>query len=63
MAALSVPESIGPLIAGFWLYHEKYPHGIAAVVLPAGLAAAVAGSALLARHGRSLGEPVEQPVR
>src|SRR5207248_148586 len=37
MAALSVPESIGPLIAGFWLYHEKYPHGVAAGVLPAGL--------------------------
>ena len=64
MAALSVPESIGPLIAGFWLYHEKYPHGIAAVVLPAGLLCAIAGSALLARHGRKLGEPTtaEQPA-
>ena len=59
MAALSVPESIGPLIAGFWLYHEKYPHGIAAGVLPAGLVCAIAGSALLARHGRTLGEPAE----
>ena len=58
MAALSVPESIGPLIAGFWLYHERYPHGIAGGVLPAGLACAIAGSALLARHGRKLGEPV-----
>lgn len=65
MAALSVPESIGPLIAGFWLYHEKYPHGIAAGILPAGLACAITGSALLARHGRKLGEPttVEQPSR
>jgi uncharacterized membrane protein len=59
MAALSVPESIGPLIAGFWLYHEKYPHGVAAGVLPAGLLCAIIGSALLARHGRSLGEPTE----
>ncbi|TML75641.1 MAG: hypothetical protein E6G04_12100 [Actinobacteria bacterium] len=59
MAALSVPESIGPLIAGFGLYHEKYPHGLAAVILPAGLACAIAGSALLARHGRKLGEPAE----
>ena len=58
MAALSVPESIGPLIAGFWLYHERYPHGIAAGVLPAGLACAITGSFLLARHGRKLGEPV-----
>lgn len=57
MAALSVPESIGPLIAGFWLYHERYPHGAAAVLLPAGLACAVAGSSLLARHGRPLGAP------
>jgi uncharacterized membrane protein len=65
MAALSVPESIGPLIAGFWLYHEKYPHGVAAGVLPAGLACAIAGSALLARHGRTLGEPTpaEQAAR
>lgn len=63
MAALSVPESIGPLIAGFWLYHEKYPNGPAAVILPAGLACAIGGSTLLARHGRKLGEPTvaEQP--
>ena len=62
MAALSVPESIGPLIAGFALYHEKYPHGVDAVILPAGLACAIAGSALLARHGRKLGEPAETAV-
>ena len=64
MAALSVPESIGPLIAGFWLYHERYPHGIGAVVLPLGLASATIGSALLARHGRKLGEPTtaERPA-
>ena len=59
MAALSVPESVGPLIAGFWLYHERYPHGIGAMILPAGLACATIGSALLARHGRKLGEPVD----
>ena len=65
IAALSVPESIGPLIAGFWLYHEKYPHGVAAGMLPAGLACAITGSALLARHGRKLGEPTtaEQAAR
>jgi hypothetical protein len=57
MAALSVPESIGPLIAGFWLYREPYPRGLGAVALPVGLAFAIAGSALLARHGRKLGEP------
>jgi drug/metabolite transporter (DMT)-like permease len=64
MAALSVPESIGPLVAGFWLYHERYPHGIGAVVLPVGLACATIGSALLARHGRKLGEPTtaERPA-
>jgi drug/metabolite transporter (DMT)-like permease len=64
MAALSVPESIGPLIAGFWLYHERYPHGIGAVVLPMGLACATIGAALLARHGRKLGEPAsaERPA-
>ena len=62
MAALSVPESIGPLIAGFALYNEKYPHGVDAVILPAGLACAIAGSALLARHGRKLGEPAETAV-
>jgi hypothetical protein len=57
MAALSVPESIGPIVAGFWLYHERYPHGVAAGALPAGLACAMAGSFLLARYGRKLGEP------
>ncbi|HJT37070.1 MAG TPA: hypothetical protein VJ818_01490 [Actinomycetota bacterium] len=62
MAALSVPESIGPLIAGFWLYHEPYPHGLAAGVLPVGLAFAITGSALLARHGRKLGEPTGAAV-
>jgi len=59
MAALAVPEAIGPLIAGFWLYHERFPHGAAAFVLPAGLACAISGSTLLARHGRKLGEPIE----
>lgn len=57
MAALAVPEAIGPLIAGFWLYHERYPRGIAGALLPAGLACAIGGSALLARRGRKLGEP------
>ena len=62
--ALNAAKSIGPLIAGFWLYHERYPHGASAAILPAGLACAVVGSALLARHGRKLGEPiaVEQPA-
>jgi drug/metabolite transporter (DMT)-like permease len=59
MAALAVPEAIGPLVAGFWLYHERYPHGVSAVILPAGLVCAIAGSALLARHGRTLGEPLD----
>jgi len=57
MAALAVPEAIGPLIAGFSLYHERYPHGAAAAILPAGLMCAVIGSVLLAR-GRRLGEPL-----
>ncbi|MGZ4128013.1 MAG: hypothetical protein ACXVQX_10710 [Actinomycetota bacterium] len=57
MAALAVPEAIGPIIAGFWLYHERYPAGVWAVVLPLGLASAIGGSVLLARHGRKLGEP------
>ena len=59
MAALTVPEAIGPLIAGFALYHEPYPHGARAFVLPLGLACAIAGSAMLALHGRRFGEPTE----
>lgn len=60
MAALTVPEAIGPLIAGFALYHERYPLGARAIILPVGLLAAIAGSVVLARHGRKLGEPTEQ---
>lgn len=59
MAALAVPEAIGPIIAGFWLYHERYPTGVSAIVLPLGLASALAGTVLLTRHGRKLGEPEE----
>jgi hypothetical protein len=50
MAALAVPEALGPLIAGFWLWHEQYPHGISAVILPFGLASAISGSVLLAHR-------------
>ncbi|MHB8512748.1 MAG: hypothetical protein ACYDCC_11270 [Actinomycetota bacterium] len=57
MAALAMPEAIGPLIAGFALYHERYPHGVGAILLPLGLGCAISGSFLLARHGRALGAP------
>lgn len=58
VAALAVPEAIGPLIAGFVLYHERYPGGVAGAVLVAGLACVLTGSVLLARYGRALGEEV-----
>ncbi|GAC1425092.1 MAG: hypothetical protein NVSMB57_16770 [Actinomycetota bacterium] len=54
MAGLTVPEAIGPIVASFVLYHERYPTGIGAILLPAGVAFAIAGSALLA-FGRSPG--------
>jgi len=56
MAAVTVPEAIGPVLGGFAFYHERYPHGAGAFILPVGLVFAVTGSVLLA-HGRKLGEP------
>ena len=51
-SATGVFATIGPIIAGFVLYHEAYPPGLRGAVLGVGIAAAVAGGvALAASHG------------
>ena len=46
-AAMSTAATSGPILAGFFLYHETVPSYPASLVLAAGLGAAIAGTALL----------------
>jgi hypothetical protein len=50
-AAMTAVESVGPVLAGFLLYHERWPSGAGRPLLAAGIAAAVLGATTLAvRH-------------
>ena len=48
VAAMTAVDTVGPILAGFFLYHENFPSGAAGPVLAVGIAAAVFGATLLA---------------
>ena len=48
VAAMTAVDTSGPILAGFFLYHERFPAGPSGVVLALGVAAAVLGATLLA---------------
>jgi drug/metabolite transporter (DMT)-like permease len=48
-AAMAGPDTLGPILAGFLLYREAYPHGIAGALFPIAAVAVVFGIALAAR--------------
>jgi hypothetical protein len=58
VAAMTAVDTVGPILAGFLLYHESFPSGAAGPVLAVGIAAAVLGTTLLA--GRLEHWPAEQ---
>jgi hypothetical protein len=47
-AAMTAVETVGPILAGFLLYHERWPAGAGGPLLAAGIAAAVLGATILA---------------
>jgi hypothetical protein len=50
-AAMTAVESVGPVLAAFLLYHERWPSGADSPLLATGIAAAVLGATMLAaRH-------------
>lgn len=50
-AAMTAVESVGPVLAGFLLYHERWPSGAGFPLLAGGIAAAILGATMLAvRH-------------
>ena len=52
-AAMTAVESIGPVLAGFLLYHERWPSAAGGWLLAAGIVTATLGAAMLAaRHER-----------
>lgn len=52
-AAMTAVASVGPVLAGFGLYHERWPSDAGGWLLAAGIAAAVLGATMLAaRHER-----------
>ncbi|HYT26128.1 MAG TPA: hypothetical protein VEP73_06570, partial [Actinomycetota bacterium] len=55
-AALTALDSLGPILAGFLLYHERWPAGGDRVLLTAGAATAVAGLTVLSAR-REAAEP------
>jgi hypothetical protein len=59
VAAMTAVDTIGPILAGFFLYHERFPAGAAGVGLALGVAAAIAGTALLTTR---LHEWPNQPI-
>jgi drug/metabolite transporter (DMT)-like permease len=57
-AAMTAVESVGPVLAGFLLYHERWPSGAGFPLLAAGIAAAVLGATMLAARHEALTEAV-----
>jgi drug/metabolite transporter (DMT)-like permease len=60
-AAETALETVGPIIAGFLLYHEAWPSGAGGPVLAAGIAATALGATLLAPRRQALTEQPTQP--
>jgi hypothetical protein len=48
VAAMTAVDTTGPILAGFLLYHERFPSDAAGPVLAVGIAAAIFGTVLLA---------------
>ncbi len=57
-AAMTAVESVGPVAAGFLLYHERWPSGAGGPLLAAGIAVAVLGVTMLAARHQALLEAV-----
>jgi len=53
-AAMTAVASVGPVLAGFLLYHERWPSGAGGPLLAAGIAAAVLGATMLAARHKAL---------
>jgi drug/metabolite transporter (DMT)-like permease len=53
-AAMTAVASVGPILAGFLLYHERWPSGRGGPLLAAGIAAAVLGATMLAARHEAL---------
>ena len=53
-AAMTAVASVGPVLAGFLLYHEHWPSGRGGPLLAAGIAAAVLGATMLAARHEAL---------
>jgi drug/metabolite transporter (DMT)-like permease len=58
-AGMTAAESAGPVVAGFLLYHERWPSGAGGPLLAAGIAAAVLGSTVLAARHEALAKAPE----
>ena len=54
VAAMTSVDTIGPILAGFLLYHERFPSGAAGPVLAVGIAAAILGTVVLAARLETL---------
>jgi hypothetical protein len=55
-AAMTAVASVGPVLAGFLLYHERWPSDAGGWLLAAGIAAAVLGATMLAARHEGLRE-------
>jgi drug/metabolite transporter (DMT)-like permease len=49
-AAITALDTTGPILAGFVLYHERFPAGPRGILLGGGITLALAGMLLLSRH-------------
>jgi len=49
-AAITALDTTGPILAGFLLYHERFPAGPRGILLGAGIALALGGMVALSRH-------------
>jgi O-antigen/teichoic acid export membrane protein len=58
-AAMTAVASVGPVLAGFLLYHERWPSGAGGPLLAAGIAAAVLGATMLAARHKALLQALE----
>ena len=63
VAAMTAVDTTGPILAGFFLYHESFPSGAAGPGLAIGIAAAVLGTTFLAARLEAWPEqsPADEP--